>query len=302
MANESGESAAARAREEFDAVQNDPTARLDFARRFYVELPNREEHAYGHSELAFMKWEIDRGVLNPIEGTAHPGSPWWRQVNAILLVEAQEAFILSDEGKQTGSNQGTDAWLRFIADPSPHHWYQAHDTSICRGYLTSARLASEEIGLEQKLMNIVLYRVLFTQAVVDRQPWILGPLTRIVSPLVAPDSPLVTYVVKDRSLYPNSYPLDAEDRATLERRFNSLGNILAAIVDLAVIRPRLARLFTYIASDLELPEVELLCRSGTPCYPWGLNLDQNQLDAIDTADRPGLAVRLLTRLLDRFGL
>ncbi|MDH4354071.1 MAG: DUF2071 domain-containing protein [Actinomycetota bacterium] len=283
-------------------MADDPGARLAFARRFYMEADDGSVHDYGRSELAFLEWEIDRGVLNDPEppGDAQAGSPWWRAVNGRLLVEAEEAFILRSEGRDSGteaSNPGTAAWLRFLADPSPQSWYRAHDNSICRGYLAAAHLARQEEGHEQKLMNHVLYRVLFTQAVVDRRPWTLGWLTRLVSPAVDPESSVVNTVVHDPDLYPRSYPLDAADRARLERRRPGFGSLLAAIIDLAVIRPQLGRLYRYAARTLGVPDVEQLHRHSTACYPWGLTLDaghplnEEEEEARRIADRPGLVMR-----------
>jgi hypothetical protein len=291
----------ARARAEFEEVQDDPRARLAFARRFYREDVEGKAHNYGNSERAFMKWEVQRGVLNPRSGSAAdpPGSPWWREVNGGLLVDAQEAYLRRHEQIEGGRvSLGVSAWLRFVDEPSATNWYRAHNTSIVLGYLAHAGLARDELGWEQKLMNIVLYRVLFTQAVVDRQPWALGILIHLFGGLFDPRGSMVSRVIHNRSLYPASYPLDADDRRRLERRMNHFDDMIGAAVDIVFIRSRLDRLFRYMADDLGVPELIQLCPGLLPSYPWCLSLADNELVAISLNDHPGLPARTLGRFVD----
>jgi hypothetical protein len=295
------ESAATQARAEFDEVQDDPDARLGFARRFYLESHDGRVHNYGTSELAFMEWEARRGVLNPVRDATPLGSPWWREVNGQLLCDAREAFLRREQGITGPAEPGVATWLGFLDDPNAATWYRAHNTSITLGYLTHADLAQAEDGWEQKLMNIVHYRVLFTQAVVDRQRWALGFLDRWASGLFDPRSLLVARVVKDRSLYPESYPLDADDRQRLERRVNHFDNLLVAAIDLACIRARLDRLYDFMADDLDVPELRRFCPRRLPSYPWCLHLHENEMMAIGVTDHPGWPTRALGRLLDALG-
>jgi len=291
---------AERARAEYEQVENDPEARLRFARRFYLEDKEGKRHNFGDSERAFMQWEARRGVLNPLTGPLAdpPGSPWWRAVNGHLLIDAQEAFLRNQEHVEGDIPPGVAAWMRFVDEPTAANWYRAHNTSIVRGYLAHAALAREENGWEQKLMNIVLYRVLFTQAVVDRQPWALGILIHVVGGIFDPRAGLVSRVVHNRSLYPQSYPLDEQDKQRLERRINHFDDLLGAAVDIVFIRSRLDRLFTYMAEDLNVPELRDLCPGLLPSYPWCLSLGHNEMVAIALSDHPGLPARMLGRLVD----
>ena len=193
---------AQRARDAFEAIENDQAGRLEFARECYLSSPNGQLHGYGEAELDFMVWEVRRGVLNPAEGD-RPGSAWWRAVNGRLLTDAKEAFILADEGASEGSNTGVDAWLRFIHEPSPDSWYSAHNHSLCCAYLEHYDLARQESRYEQKLMNMALYRVLFTHAVVNRRRFTLGFITGAMSGLFSPKSKIVALVVSDSDLYPD---------------------------------------------------------------------------------------------------
>ncbi len=291
---------AEQARAEYEQVEDDPEARLRFARRFYLEDKEGKRHNFGDSERAFMKWEVSRGVLNPLTGPMAnpPGSPWWRAVNGHLLIDAQEAFLRHEAHVVGDTPPGVAAWMRFVDEPTAANWYRAHNTSIVRGYLAHAALARDENGWEQKLMNIVLYRVLFTQAVVDRQPWALGILIHVFGGIFDPRANLVSRVVHNRSLYPQSYPLDKDDKQRLERRINHFDDLLGAAVDIVFIRSRLDRLFTYMAEDLNVPELRDLCPGLLPSYPWCLTLDHNEMVAIALSDHPGLPARMIARLVD----
>ena len=76
------ETAAQWARLQLDRVLDDPRARFELAGRTYRgpdgyaprHLPFRR------AELAFMRWQLRRGVL-----AASTGSRWWRAANAGLL-------------------------------------------------------------------------------------------------------------------------------------------------------------------------------------------------------------------------
>ena len=48
------------------AVEDEPAARLEFARSFFTKHPHEHLQEFGNSELAFMEWEVRRGCLNPL--------------------------------------------------------------------------------------------------------------------------------------------------------------------------------------------------------------------------------------------
>ncbi len=73
------------------AVRDDPAGRLELASRFY-DCRVADVQPYRRAEMAFMRWQIRRGVLAPPSGTA-PGSPWWRAVNEGLLRDTWEAQL-----------------------------------------------------------------------------------------------------------------------------------------------------------------------------------------------------------------
>lgn len=282
-------------------VADNPAARMKLASSFFTTHPSEGIHDFGRSELAFMQWEVDRGCLNSLDDNDAPGSEWWRQVNGRLLRDTVEAQLLHDAGKRSDSGSesraSVRAWLEFIEQPSASSWYAAHNSSIVGGYLETTHLASKEIGLEQKLMNVVLYRVLFTQAVVEDEPWALGRLGRLLGPLVAPKSRMVRYVVHRRDFYPATYPLDADDRRNLERRLGHLQSWPASLIDIALIGTRLPALYRWAATRLDVPELHHLARHTMPCYPWGMKVAANELDAIAANDRPPLAASVVGRIV-----
>lgn len=296
-----GRSFAEQADDDLNAVADDPVARLAFATHFFDDPDDATVKAYGVSELAFMQWEIDRGCLNPLDDPSKPGSPWWRAVNGNLLRDAREAELLHaakvPSSERRASNPSVQRWHEFLEQPSARRFYLAHNRSIAVGYVLAAPLAGQERGHEQKLMNIVLYRVLFTQAVVDDQHWALGWLDHVLGRWVSPKSTMVRRVVHARDLYPSTYPLSKADCERLDRPVNRFGDLLVSLVDLVVISYRLPRLYAYAAGVLELPELARMTRHYMPCYPWGLRMHENELDAIEGTDKPSLMVRLMGRLV-----
>lgn len=60
------------------AVRDDPARRLELAARFYDRRAGRAGiRSYRRAELAFMHWQIRRGVL-AAPSADRPGSLWWR--------------------------------------------------------------------------------------------------------------------------------------------------------------------------------------------------------------------------------
>src|SRR5689334_19275551 len=117
----------AKARAEVDAVADDPPGRLALRQAFYAKYgfgtPLLPE-GYGASELAFLQWEIERGVLAPVTSG---GSRWWRAVNGALLYNAQLAMLVYEAQLHDPrvSNE-VRCWLAYIAKPSAESWYCAH--------------------------------------------------------------------------------------------------------------------------------------------------------------------------------
>src|SRR5918996_6318432 len=89
---------AALARRAVAAVRDDPEGRYRLVESFYDAHPVPGPDWYGRSELDFMRWEIERGLLNSPQDRSRPGSPWWRAVNEAIIRDALEAGLLVDAG------------------------------------------------------------------------------------------------------------------------------------------------------------------------------------------------------------
>jgi len=80
------------AAEKVASVHEDSAARLALLRSLYEAPPGRPERhlPYRRAALAFMDWELRRGLLNSVSADA-PGSPWWRAINDRLQRDTAEA-------------------------------------------------------------------------------------------------------------------------------------------------------------------------------------------------------------------
>ena len=79
-------------------VRDDPEGRYRLRVGFYQKYGFAKDGGagYGASELAFLRWEIERGVLNPLDHPAQPGSRWWRDVNDDFLLAAEQAADIAE--------------------------------------------------------------------------------------------------------------------------------------------------------------------------------------------------------------
>src|SRR5262249_3055966 len=77
------------------AVRDDPAARLALlAQLFHGPTGSAPRHRpFRRAALSFMRWQAQRGVLNPLDGP-RPGSVWWRAMNERLLRDGCEAVGL----------------------------------------------------------------------------------------------------------------------------------------------------------------------------------------------------------------
>src|SRR2546421_3665634 len=168
--------AGAEAAEVVAAVRDDPDRRLDLAVRFYDNRPgHRSIRPYRRAEIAFMHWQLRRGVLAAPSAHA-PGSAWWRAVNEHLIRDTCEADRLARGRPGPPSSPSVELWLRFIERPSPRAWYRAHNSSIVAGYLAHRDLAQHELPAERVFMDVALLRVLFAYSLVAAPRLALGRL------------------------------------------------------------------------------------------------------------------------------
>jgi hypothetical protein len=289
-----GTALAAEADAALAACSDEPYARLAMAAAFYRDHGGAE-FRYERAPLAFMRWEVRRGVLNPL---AAGGSAWWRGVNGCLLRDAEEARLIIEAGPQRPSNPAVECWLAFIQAPSRSSWYAAHNSSIVRGYIEYAEMAQTEVPLEQLLINNTITRVLFAAALEDGQRLDLGPLATIARRLGDPRTRGVGAFVSVPDFYPDHYPLSREDDLRLTDRVVSVGAFLAAVMNHIVVAPAVPELFGVAAERLHLPPLARFVYRGVVAYPWPLLVAEPDLRrAPVVGQRPSLVLRALAELI-----
>ena len=71
----------------------DPAGRLALMRGLYESsAPDNQHLPYRRAAVAFMRWQLRRGVLEPL-ASSRPGSPWWRALNEGLIRDSH-ALVL----------------------------------------------------------------------------------------------------------------------------------------------------------------------------------------------------------------
>jgi hypothetical protein len=253
-------------------VRDDPAGRLELMQQSYGA-----DSVWARAEAAFMEWEVDRGVLNPLTGT-QPGSAWWRSVNERLLRDAEEARLRWDTVATAGRvRPAVRHWMAFFGAPSSLLWYRAHNASVADGYLEATALAQPENDHEQTLMNLTLMRVLYVQALQENAVRHPGPLGRIERLLADPRSFGVDVVVKLPDFYPRHYPLDACEARRLDHRWRTPAEAFSALIDDDLVLPRLQWLYDFGANALGIPRLTTCAAQGFPCYPWSVVLSSSRL-------------------------
>src|SRR5262245_53668256 len=93
--NQDPSAALASAEAQVAAVRDDPAARLALIERTYHGPTGRAPRhlPFRRAAMSFMRWQADRGLLNPLAATP-PGSVWWRSVNERLLRDGCESVAL----------------------------------------------------------------------------------------------------------------------------------------------------------------------------------------------------------------
>jgi hypothetical protein len=245
-------------------VRDDPYARLTLLRSSYTPTPGSPpvHLRYRRAAVAFMGWQVRRGLLNPPDHQ-RPGSPWWRAVNERLLLDTCEARsrILGHPGP--ASTPSVDASLRFARQPASRRWYLAHNVTIVSAYLDHRDLAEQENRIERFFINLVLVRLLYAHALLAAPRLALSWLAPVGPWLGDPRRAMTSLFLSVSRVLPDRYPLsgDLEDYVANE---HTLGRLL----DLGVITPRLEELYRWSARELQLPGLADMVQDSTPAYAW----------------------------------
>jgi len=257
--------AAEQARRIFDDARDDPYRRLEIAARFYDHPPDRAPiRAYRRAELAFMRWQISRGVFAPMT-SSRPGSQWWRALNEGLLRDALEAAHLAAGTPGRPSRPPIERWTNFLRNPSPQSWYRAHNASIIAGYLDHRHLVEAELPVERFFMDVALGRVLFVHALV-MSPRIaigrwLGPLGRLIGD---PRWRGADVYLSLRNVLPDHYPLTD---LTIDEILAG-ENFAGRLIDYGVMLPRVQAMYEFAAQDLNAPDLLDFISNGHLVYAW----------------------------------
>jgi hypothetical protein len=252
------------ARAQVAAVRDDPRGRLGLITRTYHGPTGRAPRhlPFRRAALSFMRWQTQRGVLNPLDGSP-AGSPWWRKLNERLLQDGCEAVALAGGSAGPPSSAAVRQWLAFIAAPTARNWYRAHNASIVSGYLEHRGLAAAESPPERFFMNVALGRALYAHALVGAPRLAVGRFAPLGRLLGDPRLGMAGAFLSLRRVLPHRYPL-AEDVGTYIAEEQRLGRLL----DYAVILPRLQRVYEWSAEELGEPRLLELVRDGNPIYAW----------------------------------
>ena len=269
------------------AVRDDPGGRRALASRFYDRCIGRKSlRSYRRAEMAFMRWQIRRGVLAAPDADP-PGSRWWRAVNERLLLDVCEADRLFRGGLGEPTRASVASWLSFLHRPSGHSWYRAHNASIVAGYVAHRHLAHEEHPLERFFMDVALVRVLFAECLLSAPRVALGRFGPAGRLLADPRWRGADFFLSLHNILPVRYPLDGLTVHQILEDENYIGRL----IDYAVILPRVTAVYDRAASDLEAPQLVEMLRDGVPVYAWPY--DERQ---VWTATRARVAIRAVRRL------
>jgi hypothetical protein len=245
-------------------IREHPLGRVELLRSSYAPPPGWSPLLvpYPRAALAFMAWQVRRGLLNPLDDE-RPGSPWWRAVNERLLRDTCEARlrVLGHPGPDSSPSIGPS--IGFAREPSPRTWYLAHNVTVVSAFLDHRDLAEQENRIERFFINLVLVRVLFAHALVAAPRLAVSWLAPIGRWLGDPRLDLTGMFLSVSRVLPHRYPLTGELDEYIARE-HAFGRLL----DLGVIVPRLTDLYHWSADELRLPDLALLVRENTPAYAW----------------------------------
>lgn len=249
------------ARSRVAPVWNDPQGRLALRQEFYAAYGQSTvgDYGFGNSEIAFTEWEIRRGVL-----AAETGSPWWKDMNGDLLYYSELAAIAyANDAADLDWEAPVRLWLDYIQTPNEHSWYRAHNGSIGRAYPDRTHAAQHEDANEQAFMNIVLYRLLYAQSVVEGVSQ-FGELGEIIA---NPILPAVDVLVHLPDFYPSTYPMTQAEFDEVMGKDLSLEDVAVRILDDVLILPEITTLYQQAAEWNRTPEIVHLLDDGKPVYP-----------------------------------
>ncbi|NME71148.1 hypothetical protein [Flammeovirga aprica] len=245
-----------------DTIKNSPEERLESRKQYYIKYGEADGDLYGfgNSEIDFLEWEVERGVLAP-----EYHARWWYNVNLKFIYYSVLGSYVFEEGLQCEDiPQPVERWVDYLKDPCSSKWYKAHNTSIIYGYIEYKELAKEESWIEQYFINEVLDRLLYAEVMVEGETQLFGPIGRF---LANPRFPAVDILVKIKDLYPENYPLKFKDMLNVLDIGFDIGTLISYVLDKVIIKRNLKKIYSYISELLDIPELDRFIVGKKVNYP-----------------------------------
>lgn len=253
-----------------ETLKDSPLMRIESRKAFYKKYGQEDKkHAfgYGDSEIAFLGWEA-RSVLKPPHAKP-PGSEWWSSVNLwfIYLSElGSKAFEI--KFPKNLLPLPAQAWVNFIESPSDATWYKAHNGSIVDGYLKYPDLANKETLPEKVFINMVLYRLLYAQSMVEGE-FMFPKLGKILG---NPRGGAVKLITTLDAYYPEHYPMTHKEINYVMGKVHNLEELGVQLMDDVLIEPELTHLYYMASIWNSQPALNNLIIDHRPAYPYGEKL------------------------------
>lgn len=133
-----------------EAIALTPAARMETVEAFFATGPRSPEGPFGlgRAILDFQAWEVASGRINANGG----GSPWWRAVNGMMVLDIAAAARSEGAGWPAAR-----AWLAYPSSPEPQRaLWEAHQRSLHAGIAAGAHLLQEEPEAERRFAAIVI--------------------------------------------------------------------------------------------------------------------------------------------------
>jgi hypothetical protein len=157
------------------------------------------------------------------------------------------------------------AWVNFIETPSAPAWYRAHNASIIDGYLKYADLANKETLPEKVFINMVLYRLLYAQSMVEGD-FLFPNLGKILG---NPQGSAVKFITSLDAYYPEHYPMTQKEINEVMGKTHSLEALGVELMDDVLIEPELTQLYHKASIWNHQPALNGLIKNHRPAYPYG---------------------------------
>jgi hypothetical protein len=250
------------------AVRDDPMARRALAEETY-------DVGFGSRRLPYRRAAMSSTEPRPSDPGAPGGGP--------SPTGPCEAIARAAGHAGPPSSSTVAAWDEFVARPTAHCWYRAHNGTVVAAYLDHRDLADAEGRAERFFLNVVLLRVLYAHALIAAPRLALGRSHLLGRGLGDPRLGMAGIFLSLSRVLPRRYPLDGAVEAYLAEE-SGFGRVL----DLAVIRPRLQDLYEWSAGELGEPRLARLAVDGAPVYAW----PEDERHVWDLP-RPTLGARLL---------